>query len=689
MSLPFDSRAPGYYEALGARERRALPQLEPLRGDGVVGSMSAAWREWRRKGAPRLLVQWLRSGVPLKWHGPAPRQGQVGEGAQSEELKRELRGLLRDGAFARGEAAIIAPTFLIPKKDGTMRLIHDLRETNKHILPPRFTLHGARDAAAVTRNSSWLAVLDLKHGYQQVAMEPSARKFLGARLGEDTVVSTVLPFGLNLSPYVFTRLTGWLARQVRERFGLETAVYIDDFLFGASSEEALAEGIAKVKEFFSELGVVISTKKEVRPANKVEFIGFTWDARSKTVGVPRERRREYRRAVKNLLRHPQTRATWRRVIGKLGFLREAVGPTMRHIRSLLHTVASRRSEGGLLAAAGEARQDLEWWCQTLRHETELSLAVAPVTASVTTDASDGGLGFVMDLASPGGGTEGQTQHKGSMVPEHPESHINKKEIEAVLRALQRHRTELRGRRIVWYSDSTTAVAAIRRQGTQKLAPGTWEVTKEVLDLAEQERITILPKHVPGRLNGAADALSRPFEQRSEWERALELVTQKWGPLEEDPCGATREPTCLLEGLEWASRRTLLQPKIWELDLVMKHLALCASEVAPEGHPSMWKGMAVLVTPCWRGASWWPKVVEMRKDYIHLGRLSSEDMRGWSARNGHAPDWTASLVPLKTPCGRAERGRNMRQCCLDSSDGRSTGDSDPSWEDSEVHARLEA
>lgn len=48
----------------------------------------------------------------------------------------------------------------------------------------------------------------------------------------------------------------------------------------------------------------------------------------------------------------------------------------------------------------------------------------------------------------------------------------------------------------------TAVAAIRRQGTQKLSPTTWDMTKKVLDLAEEQRIVLLLKH------GAADALSR-------------------------------------------------------------------------------------------------------------------------------------------------------------------------------------
>lgn len=560
---------------------------------------------------------------------------------------------------------MVAPTFLIPKKDGTNRLIHDLRVTNRHIAPPHFTLHGARDAGEVTRKSSWLAVLDLKHGYQQVAVEPAARRYLGAQLGDDTIVSTVLPFGLNLSPYVFTRLTGWLAREIRKRFHLETAVYIDDFLLGAETREELDEGLRKVKTLFEDLGVVISTKKEIRPAQEVEFIGFVWDAARKRVKVPEQRRREYQRAVKNLLRHPQSRATWRRVIGKLVFLKEAVGPTMRHVRSLLHMVASR-GKGTLLEAQGEAKEDLEWWAERLQSKTELSLETIPVTGSIVTDASDGGLGYLIRANKTGKQeTDKEARLEEGLEAKRPEAHINQKEIEAIWRALQRHKEKLHGRHLVWYTDSTTALAAIKRQGTQKLSKAAWGTTKKVLDLIEQEGIRLLPKHVPGRLNGAADALSRPLEKKAGWEEVVEKVTRRWGPLQEDPCGAIGEATSLLEGLEWAQRRTLLLPKVWGISQVVEYLELCVANEAPQGDPTTWEQMAVLITPLWRGTIWWPRVEKMRTAFLPLGRRESEDTEGWRQRNGHSPDWTASLIPLRTPCGLQERGRSMKEYSLDS------------------------
>ena len=165
------------------------------------------------------------------------------------------------------------------------------------------------------------------------------------------VASTVLPFDLFISPYVFTRITNWLARVIREKTGLKVVVYIDDFLLGGQSEEELRSGLEAVKRLFTRLGVVSSEDKEVGPAVRVPFLGFEWDAGLKTVSVPQEKRAEYRRAVSNLLRHPQAREVWRRTIGKLLFLREAVGPTLRHTRSLMWASQKR---GKLIEASGEA-----------------------------------------------------------------------------------------------------------------------------------------------------------------------------------------------------------------------------------------------------------------------------------------------------------------------------------------------
>lgn len=514
----------------------------------------------------------------------------------SPEALEELQKLVSAGAFVPLEGALPSPVFLIPKRAGGVRLIHDLRQVNACLRPPTFTLRGAAEAADVVRRSSWLVALDLRHGYQQVAMAPEARLFLGADMGEGkTVAATVLPFGLSLSPYVFTRLTGFLARLVRRRVGLEVAVYVDDFLLGGASEEEVVRGLGEVRGLFGRLGAVLSDKVPAVPAQQADFLGFRWDAAAKEVQVPEERRREYRREVKNLLRSPQPRARWRATVGRLLFLREACPTTMRHLRSLLHLMRSRGA-GERIEAAGEAREDLQWWADALASPLAMSLVVRPVTASLTTDASEASVGFSVVAGS-------QRIEDTQPAHDHREA-INSKELEAVLRGLE----------------------------------GGGE---------------LLPRHVPGRLNSHADALSRPEEERDAWGEALRRVTEAWGPLEEDPCGFTGAPTCLLEGCEWAGRRTLLRPPVSRVASLLGLLRGVVTR-APEGPPSTWPCAAVLVVPFWRGASWWGQVERWASGGpLMLGTLPDTHLSRWRERNGHMPRWCAWLLPT---CSPSQRGR---------------------------------
>lgn len=649
---PFGGGALGYYTHLGAPEPRPRLPLEDIPGNPVIGSMSRAWKAWKSHGAPRLLYQWLRSGVPIRWKG-APPQARAEEerGTQSEEVRQEMKQLLRDGAFmaSNEEGVITSPVFLIPKRSGGKRLIHDLRAVNAHIAAPHFTLHGARDAAAVVRNSNWLCTLDLKRGYQQIYMERDARRFLGAKVGDDTVVSLVLPFGLALSPYIFTRFTNWLARLVRRRTGLHVAVYIDDFIVGSETKEKLEEGLVVLRSLFKDLGVVLSEEKSSSVSKEVEFLGFQWSAATKTIKVTEDRRKEYRRALKNLARTPQPVTRWRNVIGKLIFLREAIGPTLRHTRSLLRSIRGRKL-GARVVPSQEAREDLHWWIEALAKQQEMSLAIKETTASITTDASEGKLGYILEM--------GKVREEKTLQADNEAKHINTKELEALYKCLVENQDILRGRKAIWYSDNVTAKACVTRQGTQAISKDTWETTKKVIDLMERNNISLIAKHVPGALNCAADSLSRPDEEKEPWAKALEAVTGRWGPLEIDPYGFIKQSSGPVEDLHWADKRALLKPRVTEIPRLLGLLSLVKLEQPDKAPASLWPGAAVVITPTWRGAIWWEQLEQLRTDWIELGRISDRNLLAWQDRNGHEPSWTASLVATGPPSGRREQLINI-------------------------------
>ena len=83
--------------------------------------------------------------------------------------------------------------------------------------------------------------------------------------------------------------------------------------------------------------------------------------------------------------------------------------------------------------------------------------------------------------------------------------INHRELLAIERGLG---ALLEGRVVAVFSDNTTTVAYLRRQGGT-LSPALYTVAQRVLRWAEQLNIILMPQFVPGRNNVVADAVSRP------------------------------------------------------------------------------------------------------------------------------------------------------------------------------------
>ena len=103
--------------------------------------------------------------------------------------------------------------------------------------------------------------------------------------------------------------------------------------------------------------------------------------------------------------------------------------------------------------------------------------------------------------------------------------INHRELLAVERGLRALRTYLEGRVVAVFSDNTTAVVYLRRQGGT-LSPALNTVAQRILRWAEQLNIVLMPQFVPGRNNVVADALSLP-DQVIGWEWMLHQVVFSW------------------------------------------------------------------------------------------------------------------------------------------------------------------
>ena len=96
--------------------------------------------------------------------------------------------------------------FTVPKKDGSQRVVVNLRPLNRFIMKCHFKMEGAGMLRDLLQRNDWLVSIDLKDAYLSILIAERDRKFLRFLWEEQIYEFRCLPFGLSSAPRVFTKL---------------------------------------------------------------------------------------------------------------------------------------------------------------------------------------------------------------------------------------------------------------------------------------------------------------------------------------------------------------------------------------------------------------------------------------------------------------------------------------------------
>ena len=119
--------------------------------------------------------------------------------------------------------------FLVPKKNGKLRLVIDLSRLNTFLEIQSFKMETANKVRQAIQPNDWAISLDLTDAYLHVPIHRQSRKYLRFCLEGQTYQFKALPFGLATSPYVFTRVMVAIATYLRKR-AIVLFPYLDDWL---------------------------------------------------------------------------------------------------------------------------------------------------------------------------------------------------------------------------------------------------------------------------------------------------------------------------------------------------------------------------------------------------------------------------------------------------------------------------
>ena len=344
-------------------------------------------------------------GQPVQHQRPAIPCFPLEQLAQIQEEISSLRekgaiSVVADPSHSQKQTEFFLNLFLVPKKNGSMRPVINLKVLNQWVETPHFKMEGLPTLQDLLRQGDWLVKVDLKDAYFTVPVHPDHHPHLRFVIEGVTYQFTCLPFGLACAPWVFTKLMKTVVTFLRS-WGFRMIIYIDDILVMAESATLVRQHLVVLVHLLQCLGFLINFKKLVMsPTQELEFLGMVVNTNTLIVSLPADKIRQIRSEATRIFDMASFSARLlSHFLGKLNAATQAVAPAPLFFRYLQQDLQSALAHGNqdyetLLSPSCQAKEELVWWQENLSKWNGKPLRQEPGQMVIQSDASLSGWGAV-------------------------------------------------------------------------------------------------------------------------------------------------------------------------------------------------------------------------------------------------------------------------------------------------------
>lgn len=516
----------------------------------------------------------------------------------------------------------ISTIFLRPKKDGTHRMILNLKQFNQYVVYHHFKMDTLEHAVQLMTPGCYMASVDLKDAYYTVPIYSVHQKFLKFWFDDKFYQYTCLPNGLASAPRLFTKLLKPVYSTLRS-MGHVSSAYIDDsYLQGDTYNECYNNVVDTVK-MLSSLGFCVHPVKSVFiPTQQLVFLGFILDSVAMTV-TPTDEKKE-------------------RIVSACSLMLANTNPTIRDLAELIGTLVSnfpgaefgplhyrdleRDKYQALILARGNyenhiklsirAISEIKWWLRNAQYLKRDIVRNNP-DVELKSDASNLGWGAVF----------GEKRVGGRWLSSEAKLHINVLELKAAFFALKCFCTDMKNQHVRISIDNTTAVSYINNMGGSK-SPLLNALAIKVWDWCIARNLWVSAVHIAGKLNVEADEKSRKFNDRHEWqinEQCFNEIIESYPSLNIDMfasrlnnmlnvyCSWKPDPNSAYVdafSVNWSNFEFYAFPPF---SLVSK----CLNKIIKD------KARGIMIVPLWPSQTWFPTLLQhlYQQPWIYRPRIN--------------------------------------------------------------------
>ena len=274
----------------------------------------------------------------------------------------------------------VSPIGLVPKSDGTWRLITHLSfppgNSINDFISEEFckvkysSLDNILDVIYELGRGALLGKIDIKSAFRLLIVNPADFDLLGIFFDGKFYIDKCLPFGCSISPNLFEKFSTFLQWAVKISSGLDTLDhYLDDFIFMGSKYTSdclfLMNTFMGISE---ELGIPIADDKTVGPTTVLPYLGFIIDTELMMVLIPPDKiSKLHDLLVPMLNKRKMLVRDLESVTGLMSYCSRAIPSSRAFIRRFYDLLSSIKNRKPLYKVRinNEVKADVTMWLQFL------------------------------------------------------------------------------------------------------------------------------------------------------------------------------------------------------------------------------------------------------------------------------------------------------------------------------------
>ncbi|XP_071141873.1 uncharacterized protein [Mytilus edulis] len=390
--------------------------------------------------------------------------------------------------------------------------------------------------------------------------------------------------------------------------------YIDDSLLIGDTIAECSLNIQDTVKLVSDLGFIVHEKKSVLiPTKKIQFLGFLIDSEKMIVTLTLDKKEMIHEESQKLLSKQISKI--REVASYIGLIISsfsAVDYGQLYYRDIeiekIHALKMAKGNFDVnMEITDKMKKEIIWWSCNIYTQSRVLDRVNPQII-LQTDASLSGWGAVLIDNKTGG----------RWTPDEQKYHINYLELLAILYGLKSFESQLKCfTHVKILTDNTTAVSYVNKMGGIKsICCNT--IAKSIWFWAKKHNVWLTASHIAGTENTIADAESRKFNDKVEWQLNKDIfcdICELWGDPQIDLfasrlnsqlkrfCSWKPDPDASFIdafSIDWSDFKCYLFPPF-------SLLGRCVQKILKD------KTTVILVAPLWPTQAWFTLVMQMLID----------------------------------------------------------------------------